>query len=60
MNCLCPLYCRYCGARRSLDSVGHYCKTRNCQWQHGYTTCRLKRERLTAKETVAKIRKVLK
>lgn len=40
--CPCPLYCKYCGRRRSKDSVGHYCKTRNCQWQHGYRCCTLK------------------
>lgn len=39
VKCPCPIYCRYCGRKRSLDSVGHYCKTPNCQWQHGYETC---------------------
>lgn len=27
--------CKYCGANLSRDSVGEYCKTHNCQWQHG-------------------------
>jgi hypothetical protein len=39
MQCSCPVYCKYCGKRRSRDLVGHYCKTKNCQWQHGYSTC---------------------
>lgn len=39
MKCGCPLNCRYCGRRRSKDAVGHYCKTNNCQWQHGYSSC---------------------
>lgn len=34
-----PLHCAYCGRLRSRDPVGHYCKTKNCQWQHGYKTC---------------------
>lgn len=38
-TCPCPLYCRYCGSKRRRDSVGHYCPTRNCQWQHGYAGC---------------------
>ncbi len=40
MKCGCPSRCLYCGRPRSRDSVGHYCKTRNCQWQHGYSTCK--------------------
>lgn len=39
MKCDCPIYCPYCGRHRSRDSVGHYCKTENCQWQHGYARC---------------------
>lgn len=31
--------CRYCGAVLKLDVVGHYCPTRNCQWQHGVAGC---------------------
>lgn len=46
MKCECPLNCRYCGRRRSQDSVGHYCKTNNCQWRLGYSTCRLPKEKL--------------
>ena len=38
-KCDCPIYCRYCGRKRSRDSVGHYCKTHNCQWRHGYSEC---------------------
>ncbi len=41
MKCECPIYCRYCGRRRSRDHVGLYCKTKNCQWSHGYRTCRV-------------------
>jgi hypothetical protein len=40
-TCSCPIYCRYCGRKRSRDHVGHYCKTPNCQWQYGYSTCTL-------------------
>jgi len=29
------MYCRFCGARLKRDTVGKYCPTRNCQWQHG-------------------------
>lgn len=29
----------------SCDGVGHYCKTKNCQWQHGYSTCPVTAER---------------
>lgn len=39
MKCKCPLYCKYCGRRRSRDWIGHYCKTENCHWQHGYADC---------------------
>lgn len=38
-KCNCPIYCKYCARHRSKDSTGHYCKTRNCQWQHGYPNC---------------------
>lgn len=41
MKCPCPLHCKYCGGRRGRDNIGHYCKTRNCQWQHGYWICTL-------------------
>ena len=27
--------CKYCGARLRRDTVGQYCPTKNCQWQHG-------------------------
>jgi len=37
--CQCPLNCPYCGRRRSKDSIGHYCKTRNCQYSLGYAGC---------------------
>jgi len=37
----CPIYCKYCGRRRSRDAVGHYCKTRNCQWANGFAGCLL-------------------
>lgn len=40
-GCSCPIYCRYCGRRRSRDAVGHYCKTPNCQNAHGYAGCEL-------------------
>lgn len=42
MKCECPNNCRYCGRRRSKDSVGHYCKTKNCQWEFAYSTCQYK------------------
>lgn len=29
--------CKYCGAVLKKDSVGKYCPTKNCQWQHGVT-----------------------
>lgn len=35
----CPIYCRYCGAKLRRDTVGHYCPTHSCQWQHGVATC---------------------
>lgn len=38
-RCPCPLYCKYCGARRRRDATGHYCPTRNCQWSTGYYCC---------------------
>lgn len=38
-KCPCPLYCKYCGARRRADQCGHYCPTKNCDWQHGYKMC---------------------
>jgi hypothetical protein len=31
--------CRFCGARLKQDSVGHYCPTKNCQYQHGVKEC---------------------
>lgn len=40
IKCDCPVYCKYCGAKRRRDSVGHYCPTKNCQWHHGYSNCR--------------------
>jgi hypothetical protein len=40
LKCQCPARCNYCGARRRRDAVGHYCPTKNCQWQHGYSTCK--------------------
>jgi hypothetical protein len=40
MKCECPIYCKYCGEKRRRDFVGHYCPTKNCQWQHGFSTCR--------------------
>lgn len=39
-KCDCPIYCTYCGRKRS-GTAGHYCKTPNCQWQHGYPNCSL-------------------
>ena len=30
-----PIYCKFCGAKLRRDSVGLYCPTENCQWQHG-------------------------
>lgn len=40
----CPLYCKYCGAKLKLDNVGHYCPTRNCQWEHGVADCPVREE----------------
>lgn len=40
-KCSCPLNCLKCGRSRSRDQVGHYCKTKNCQYQHGYPDCSL-------------------
>jgi len=40
-KCPCPIYCKYCGARRQRDPVGHYCPTKNCDWQYGYACCTL-------------------
>ena len=37
--CGCPIYCRYCGAKLRRDHVGHYCPTKNCQWQFGVANC---------------------
>ena len=44
-KCACPANCKYCGRRRSRDTVGHYCKTKNCQWQHGYKGCLMQSEK---------------
>lgn len=44
MRCSCPVGCKYCGRRRSRDAVGHYCKTNNCPWRHGYSCCTLHKE----------------
>ena len=41
LKCQCPARCKYCGAKRKLDVVGHYCPTVNCDWQHGYRGCTL-------------------
>jgi hypothetical protein len=48
-KCDCPRRCRYCGRARSRDTIGHYCKTKNCPWQHGYSTCRVKDESATVR-----------
>ena len=45
MKCNCLVYCKYCGRRRSRDSAGHYCKTKNCQQQHGYKGCALHKQK---------------
>lgn len=45
IKCECPLNCRYCGRRRSKDPVGHYCKTDNCQWKLGFSTCEFRKVR---------------
>lgn len=41
LKCKCPIYCVYCGRRRSRGAfgIGHYCKTENCQNQKGYSGC---------------------
>lgn len=44
-SCPCPIYCRYCGAKRRRDFIGHKCPTHNCQWQHGYACCTLHEKR---------------
>lgn len=38
-RCNCPIYCKICGRIRSRDADGHYCKTPNCEEQHGYKGC---------------------
>ena len=30
------IYCKYCGEKLIRDVVGRRCKTRNCQWEHGF------------------------
>ena len=35
----CPIYCKYCGARLKRDPVGHYCPSKNCDWQFGVKGC---------------------
>lgn len=37
--CGCPTHCKYDGARLRRDAVGHYCPTRNCQWEFGVPDC---------------------
>lgn len=37
--CACPIYCKYCGDKLRRDSIGHYCPTHNCQWEHGVKDC---------------------
>lgn len=41
LKCKCPIYCVYCGRRRSRGAfgIGHYCKTENCQNQRGFDGC---------------------
>lgn len=58
MRCPCPLHCRFCGAARRRDPVGHYCPTKNCQYQYGYAECTLheKRQKATAR-VIDKIKK---
>lgn len=41
LTCPCPIYCKFCGAKRARDSIGHRCRTHNCQWEHGFDTCTL-------------------
>lgn len=60
MKCPCPLHCRYCGRKRSRDPVGHYCKTPNCQWQHGYSTCPVSKKQMTESERVQQLKAILK
>lgn len=38
-TCDCPAYCKYDGARLRRDATGHYCPTRNCQWEFGVPDC---------------------
>jgi len=38
-TCECPIYCKYCGSRLRRDWIGHFCPTKNCQWQHGVKGC---------------------
>ena len=45
IKCPCPARCKFCGRRRSRDIVGHYCKTPNCEWQHGYAVCTLHKKK---------------
>jgi len=39
VKCNCPTHCKYCGARRKKDYIGHFCGTNNCQWEHGFKGC---------------------
>lgn len=59
MKCSCPVRCRYCGRQRSRDAFGHYCKTRNCQWQHGYATCPAPTARLSEGERIEQMKTIL-
>jgi hypothetical protein len=43
-KCPCPTRCKYCGAQRKRDSVGHYCGTRNCQWEFAFKCCTLNKQ----------------
>lgn len=38
-KCSCPIYCKYCGAKLKKDLIGHYCGTRNCNWEYGIDSC---------------------
>lgn len=38
-KCKCPIYCTYCGAKLKCDAIGHYCGTKNCQWQYSANNC---------------------
>lgn len=40
-RCGCPIRCTYCGAKLTRDCVGHRCPSKNCQWEHGASTCTL-------------------